>query len=249
MPNMKIRSPWLIHAIAFVAAFLIRLWMSTLRYRHHSLGPDVDPWHPDLPERYIYAFWHEYILLPAFHKKRSRILVLISQHADGQLIAEIAQHFGFEVVRGSTTRGGIEALRQLVRTGREVHVAVTPDGPRGPRRRIQPGLIYLASRTGLPIVPVGAGYERAWRARSWDRFAFPKLRAWASTMTGSPIRIPLDADKEQLESYRQQVEDAVNRVTATAENWSASRGKESIHFGKEVAVATDTSPMVTRQAG
>src|SRR5262245_31959256 len=171
---MKIRHPALIRALAFLLACVVRLWMRTLRYRYRFLQSDVDPRQRGLTERYIYAFWHENMLLVATRYARPDIYVLISQHADGQLIADVCRHLGFRTVRGSTTRGGADAVRQMLRLGREAHLAVTPDGPRGPRRKVQQGLVYLAARTGMPIVPIGIGYSKAWRMQSWDRFALPK---------------------------------------------------------------------------
>ncbi len=117
---MKIRHPWLIQATGFAAAWVFRLWMGTFRYRHRSLGPDVNPNRPELRERYIYAFWHENMLLPTHCYARRNIHVLISQHADGELIAAVCRHLGIRVVRGSSTRGGVEAVRQLLRVGASI---------------------------------------------------------------------------------------------------------------------------------
>jgi lysophospholipid acyltransferase (LPLAT)-like uncharacterized protein len=131
------------------------------------------------------------MLLPAYHYARPDIKVLISTHADGQLIAEACQRLGFALARGSSTRGGVEAVRDMLRAN-DTHLAVTPDGPRGPRRRVQAGVVYLAARTGLPIVPVGFAARRPWRAKSWDRFAVPRpfsravtdvAERWAETGT------------------------------------------------------------------
>jgi lysophospholipid acyltransferase (LPLAT)-like uncharacterized protein len=194
--------------------------MGTLRYRYRFLGPDVSPHSPMLAGRYLYAFWHEYLLHPAYNFGRPDIYVLISQHADGELIAEISQRLGFNVVRGSTTRGGVEALRQMVRLGREAHVAITPDGPRGPRREVQVGLVYLAARTGLPVVPLGVGFRSAWRARSWDRFAVPIPGTFATFVFGSPIVVPPGADREVLERYRVEVEEEMLHLTELAERWA-----------------------------
>jgi hypothetical protein len=201
MPTMKIRRRWLLKAAGFTAACAVRLWVGTLRYRYRPLGPNVDPHHPECRDRYIYAFWHENMLLPAYHYGRSDVYVLISQHADGQLIAEVCRHLGFRTVRGSTTRGGVEAVRQMLRAG----------------RKVQPGLVYLAARTGLPIVPAGFAYDRPWRARSWDRFAMPRPWSLGTCVTGDPIAVPPDVDREGLEHYRRLVEDALLRVTAAAE--------------------------------
>ncbi|HEV3116181.1 MAG TPA: lysophospholipid acyltransferase family protein [Gemmataceae bacterium] len=222
---MRIRHPLLIKLVAFGIALFIRALGATLRYRLQSLAPrNLHPRNCPRNERYIYAFWHEYIFLPGCMLKWP-ILVMISQHADGELIAQTVTYLGLHPVRGSSTRGGIEAVRQLLRSERNLHMAITPDGPRGPRRQLQPGLIYLAARTGMPIIPVGVGLQHAWRARSWDRFAIPRPGTHATCITGRPIEIPPDADKLQLEHYRQIVQDALQSTTELAERWAQNGGR------------------------
>ncbi len=160
---MKIRQPWLIKVIGLVAAVLVRIWIWTVRYRYRPLGANVDPNRMKSEERYIYAFWHENLLLPAYHYGRGDIWVLISQHADGELIAQACRHLGFRLVRGSPKKGAPEAVRKMLRLAEKDHLAITPDGPRGPRRQVQMGLIWLAAHTGRRIVPVGFAWDNAWR--------------------------------------------------------------------------------------
>src|SRR2546428_7555 len=124
MPNMKIRHPWLISVAGFIGAWLVRLWIWTVRYRYCRVGPDVRPSQLGPGEHYIYAFWHEYLLLPAYHYGRPDILVLISQHADGEIIAQVCRHLRFGLVRGSTTRGGVEAVRRMLQAGHSAHLAI-----------------------------------------------------------------------------------------------------------------------------
>jgi lysophospholipid acyltransferase (LPLAT)-like uncharacterized protein len=214
---MKIRHPLLIKAFGLATAALVRLWMGTLRYRHHAQGPDLTPHQPGLKGRYIYAFWHENMLVPAHQYSRPDAHVLISQHADGQLIAEACRHLRLKVVTGSTTRGGVEAMRQLVRLAGKSHLVLTPDGPRGPRRRVQAGLVYLAARTGLPIVPVGFAYQRAWRLRSWDRFVLPWPWSAVIGVTLEPVQVPANLGRGELETYRARVEQALEQATGLAE--------------------------------
>lgn len=218
---MKIRKPWLIKAAGFSAAWALRLWLGTLSYRYRPLGPNVDPKRPECRDRYIYAFWHEGLLLPAYQYGRAGVHVLISEHADGQLIAEVCRHLGFPTVRGSPKRGAVKATRQMVKLARTAHLAITPDGPRGPRREVQPGLVYLAARTGLPIVPAGFAYDRPWRARSWDRFAMPRPWSRATCVTGEPICVPAAIPREELEDFRRRVEVELLRVTEAAERLAA----------------------------
>ena len=212
---MKLRSPWLIRLAAFLAAVLIRMWMGTVRFRIVFSGGErlypVDP----RKQRYLYAFWHETILFPTVFS--GRVKILISQHADGELIAQACQRMRYGVIRGSTTRGATQALLQLCRQCRNSHLLVTPDGPRGPRRRVQPGLIFVASRTGLPVVPCGIGCSRVWRARSWDRFAVPWPFSLAVVVVAPSIHVPAELDRQELEQYRQRIEAIFLAVTEAAE--------------------------------
>src|SRR5262249_40450158 len=134
---MKLRSPWLVRPLALLAACLIRAWTASVRLRVVSADGRTHP-ADARAERFLYAFWHEDILLAAV--QRARIRVLVSRHADGEFIARVAHHLGRGTVRGSTTRGGVPALLELVRVSRRSHLGVTPDGPKGPRRRVQMGL-------------------------------------------------------------------------------------------------------------
>lgn len=213
---MKLRHPFLIKTCGFAAAWAVRLWIGSVRYRYRPLGPNVDPNQTNIRDRYIYAFWHENLLLPAYQYGRPDIWLLISQHADGQFIAEICRHLRFKAVRGSTTRGSIEAVRTMLKKGQHSHLAVTPDGPRGPRRQVQPGLIYLAAKTGLPIAPIGFCYDKAWRLRSWDRFVLPKPWSLSTCVTTDLINVPQDVDKAGMELYRCQVQSALDLATETA---------------------------------
>lgn len=112
-------------------------------------------------KRAIFAFWHARQLLMPFAYRGERAYVLISQHQDGEIIARIVERFGFLAVRGSSTRGGVEALRELIRLGRSgLDLVVTPDGPKGPAQVAKIGVIQLARATGLPIVPITAACSK-----------------------------------------------------------------------------------------
>jgi lysophospholipid acyltransferase (LPLAT)-like uncharacterized protein len=221
---MKLRSPWLIRLIGFLGGVVLRRWMSTIRPR--ICFPD-ELRHPADPrvERFVYAFWHDTLLLPTAYS--TRIHVLISQHGDGEMIAQICRHLRIGTVRGSTTRGGTQALLNMLKLSRRAHLGVTPDGPRGPRRQVQVGLIFIASYTGLPIVPLGVGYQRAWRFRSWDRFALPWPWSEARCVVAPPISVPARLNREGLEHYRSLVEERLLKATAAAERWAAGGKRPS----------------------
>lgn len=214
---MKIRHPLLLRWLAFLGSLVLRLYLSLLRYRYYHLGPVCDPHRRMPPGQSLFPFWHEYLLFPAYQYGTPAIKCLVSQHADGEIIAQVLQHMGFGTIRGSSTRGGAQALRQMIAQSARANIVLIPDGPRGPRRRVEPGVIYLASRTGLPIIALGVGYQKAWRLRTWDRFAIPKPFSRVVMVTGRPILVPPKVRKEELERYRLIVEAAINEATALAE--------------------------------
>lgn len=151
----------------------------------------------------IYVSWHCMMLIPAYLGKGSNIQVLISQHSDGEYIAQVIKRFGFGVIRGSTTRGGMRAVKALVDKAKAGYpLAITPDGPRGPRFVVQAGSVYLGKKTQLPIIPAVIGLSSYWELPSWDRFRIPKPFSRALIMYGDPIHIPPNSGEEEMEHYR-----------------------------------------------
>jgi lysophospholipid acyltransferase (LPLAT)-like uncharacterized protein len=123
----------------------------------------------------IFAFWHANILPLLWQHRGEGVAVLISMHADGEIIARICEALGYRTIRGSTSRGGARALVELVRALQSgTDVAITPDGPRGPVHTIAPGVVYTAQRAAAPIIPIQVHASRAWRLQTWDRFMIPK---------------------------------------------------------------------------
>lgn len=123
----------------------------------------------------VIVLWHGELLPILWAHRDQRIAVLISTHADGEIIARICESLGCRTVRGSSSRGGVRALLELVRELEAGHeVAITPDGPRGPRRIFASGAVVAAMRAQVPVIAFGAVVDRAWRLRSWDRFVVPK---------------------------------------------------------------------------
>jgi lysophospholipid acyltransferase (LPLAT)-like uncharacterized protein len=217
MLSMKIRHPWLLSILGFLAAWFIRLWNWTLRYRYFPVGADPTPFQPELPGRFIYGFWHEDMIIPAYQYAHPEVHVLISQHADGQLIAKAITWLGLKVVTGSTTRGAAAALLKMRQLAAVSHIVITPDGPRGPRRCVQPGIVFLAAKTGLPIIPFGFGYASCWRTKSWDQLALPRPFSRVTGVSMPPIHVPNIVDKGQLEAYRLQVEQAMRDASRRAQ--------------------------------
>jgi lysophospholipid acyltransferase (LPLAT)-like uncharacterized protein len=221
---MKIRRPWLIQSLCMIGFWLVRLLLGTIPCKYWRNGPDLRPCVVKPQQRFIYALWHEYLLVPMVNFSHPTCRLLVSEHADGMIVAEICKHLRMGVVRGSATRGGVKAVRALLRPSRYRTVAITPDGPRGPRRRVKPGIIYLASRLGWPIVAIGVGYKKPWRLRSWDRLAIPRPTLPTAVVTSDPLMVPADLDEAGLEAQRQRLENVLNQLTADAE-YAAENGK------------------------
>lgn len=175
--------------------------------------------------RFIFAIWHSRILLPAYVYKNLNASILVSNSADGEIIAQILKQSGHQTIRGSTGKGGLRALMNQIMDMR-IHGrpgVVTPDGPQGPRHRVQPGVILLAQKTGYPIIPIGYSARRRKIFNSWDRFMLP--RPWTQCLMtyGHPIEVPLDADIEILNLCTKQLEDELNRVTRVADEFYGHR--------------------------
>src|SRR5690606_8695626 len=130
-----------------------------------------------------------------------RVCMLLSANRDAELLSRAAMHMGFATVRGSTYSAPRRALRGLFRHSRDMHLTLTPDGPRGPRRVMSPGPIYLSSKLQIPLVLLGMGYDRPWRLSSWDRFAVPRPYSRARCVFSAAIQIPPHLTDHRLEVY------------------------------------------------
>jgi len=162
----------------------------------------------------IFVFWHGQ-LLPLIHYHRHEgIVVLVSEHTDGEYISRVIRRNGFRTVRGSSTRGGINGLRALVRAARQGHdLALTPDGPRGPARVFKPGALAAARLGGLPIIPMAMGASSGWRLRSWDGFLVPRPLSTITIEYGPPVHVPRDADRGTLDRLGHQLGETLNTMT------------------------------------
>ena len=157
-----------------LASAAVRHWMGSLDFKCAYYDESIDPVKPSYAGQKIYIFWHEYILFPLYLRGNCNLTMLLSQHRDADILTRTAYHMGFQFVRGSSYRGGMTALRELVRRSRDMNLTITPDGPRGPRRVLAQGPVYLASKLGLPIVAMGFGYDSPWRLTTWDHHAIPR---------------------------------------------------------------------------
>jgi lysophospholipid acyltransferase (LPLAT)-like uncharacterized protein len=159
----------------------------------------------------IFCLWHERLFAGTYFLRNRGIVVITSQSRDGEYIARFLKRFGFGTVRGSSTRGGVKALVEMIRLMRNgLSMAFTVDGPRGPRREAKTGAVLLAKKTGNPLLPFSVECDRFWRIGSWDRLQIPKPFTRARFIVGSPIYVPEDADDNFIEQKRIELQTALN---------------------------------------
>ncbi len=171
-------------------------------------------------ESAVWPLWHETLLLGVWLYRHCGVHVMISASRDGERIARITEQMGYTPVRGSSSKGSLAATRVLVKSLRQgARTAITPDGPRGPRRSAQPGLVALARLSGRPLVAIGIGVERCWRLRTWDRFAIPKPFSRVCYAYSEPIWVPREGGSDA--DYLAQIQREMDRVTELAESAAA----------------------------
>lgn len=200
---------------AWVLRGVLRLLAATWRVR--VIGDE----HLEAARRggrgFVFALWHGSLVPLLWHHRGQGVTLLVSQHADGEVLARAARGLGYATVRGSSTRGGLSGLRAAVRALRAGGtVAITPDGPRGPARVVKPGALAAGRQAGVGIVPVAAGASSAWSAASWDAMIVPRPFARITIAYGPMLR-PSDADPpEAARDLADRLNDAARAAQAAA---------------------------------
>jgi lysophospholipid acyltransferase (LPLAT)-like uncharacterized protein len=201
--------------LSFLASTYIRVvgWTSQIIWVNRSIRDELEA----TGRGFIYAFWHGRQVFLVYLHQGDRLSILISKSRDGEIIARVCRLFGLGAVRGSSSRGGGAALlqmRDLLKKGDRV--AFTPDGPIGPLRQVQPGVLYLARKTGCPIIPVAFGAKKKWVFHGhWDEFVVPKPFNRIAMVYGEPIGL---SPQDQLEEKSAQLQHALNTVMAKADS-------------------------------
>jgi lysophospholipid acyltransferase (LPLAT)-like uncharacterized protein len=194
------RARWL---IAF-GYWLLQIWVRTLRYEVSDRAGVVGQ---PVRENFIGCLWHNRLLvlpfiLNRFTPKRHGAALISASH-DGDLLTDAIRRFGFEVVRGSSSKMGASALLQLTQVlSGGGDVVITPDGPRGPVYELSPGLVFLAQKTGAAVLPMNLEYSSCWRVKSWDRFILPRPFARVRVMFGEPQHVPETTTAAEFEAER-----------------------------------------------
>ncbi|MDZ7265757.1 MAG: lysophospholipid acyltransferase family protein [candidate division KSB1 bacterium] len=167
---------------------------------------------------FLICTWHGKILIPIFVHRRENLCGMVSEHSDGEMIAQTLHRLGYRTVRGSSTRGGSRAMIAMIRALRSGAAgAIMPDGPKGPRHHFKAGAIAIAQKAGACLLPLTFASSSCWRLKSWDQFIIPKPFSRTIVLYGEPRAIAASAGDQQLEALRQQMEQDMLALEAEAE--------------------------------
>jgi lysophospholipid acyltransferase (LPLAT)-like uncharacterized protein len=211
---MKLSKRTAYWAFGWASKAVASLWLSSCRIT--EFGREIEEnyrrQHPD--KGILYASWHRGLFFVIYWYRNQRVVSIASASDDGELAAQAAKRFGWITARGSSSRGGRQAYRQMENLVKQGHKGgLVADAPRGPRFVSKPGIIYLAKRTGIPIIPVIWSADRFWKLRSWDRTIIPKPFARIVALYGSEsIHVPHDASREVCEAYRKRLDRELNHI-------------------------------------
>jgi lysophospholipid acyltransferase (LPLAT)-like uncharacterized protein len=174
-------------------------------------------------EQPIHVFWHDRIVAGTYYFRDRRILVLSSSSFDSEYTARCIQRFGFGVIKGSSTRGGIQALVGMIRAMRAGYpTAFTLDGPKGPRYEAKSGPVLLSKKTGGPMVPFVLEPAKFWTINSWDRLQIPKPFSRVRVIVGEPIYVEPTARDAELEAKRTELQQSLDQLVVQGEKWRKS---------------------------
>ncbi len=211
---LKRSDKFLLLIIPALANLLIRFLGLTMRIET-LFEERVEPfWKED--KRMILAFWHGRLLMIPLCYHGEKIHLLISQHKDGQLLARTMEHFGHNSVRGSSTRGGSKAMREMLRLLNDSDIALTPDGPKGPRYCVQDGVVTLARLSGVPVIPVTFAASKKKVFGSWDAFNLPLPFSRGVFVWGEPIYLARNTPPDE---GRRLVETSLREITEYADSY------------------------------
>ena len=213
------KAKWHQRLIATLLSVFIRCMAATIRFRLDERSGYLQG---KSSKRIIFAIWHNRLMLSAILYQRyvgkfapeRRMAAIVSASRDGGMLAQVLEDFGIVPIRGSSSRrGGLALVEMTTCAERGFDLAITPDGPRGPRYEAQDGVIATAQFTGLPIVPVA--YHLNWKIRlkSWDGFQVPLPFARCDVVIGQPLAVPREISDEQREIYRKQLEESLRSIT------------------------------------
>lgn len=207
-----------IRTAGWLGYILVRLIGMTIRYE--VTGQENFDAITRAGKQPIYSFWHDRIIAGTYYYRNRGIIVLSSSSFDSEYTARIIQRLGFGIIKGSSTRGGIQALVGMIRMMKSGYaMAFTLDGPKGPRYEAKAGPILLAKKTGNPLMPFVIECKSFWTLKSWDRLQIPKPFTKANLIIGEPIYVDAKANDEQMETKRLELQSSLNELVERGSKW------------------------------
>lgn len=218
MDAVKIRNRLVIRALARGLTWGFRTLYRSCNVIVCTDEPLTSPMASTGHRRYLYCGWHDGLLSSIFAGRQLNCAALTSRHADGEYVAAVVEACGMQPIRGSAGNGGASATVEMLNAARDHHVFVTTDGPRGPRRKVKPGIVFLASHSGSAIVPIGCSAVHAWRPRGrWTDLLIPKPFTTAYVLAGPSISVPPKLSKREIIEYCRIVQEGMNEMQRRAD--------------------------------
>jgi len=171
-------------------------------------------------KNFIVAFWHGTMLLPWYLHRNEQVAALISKSKDGDLLAKLLRTWNYQVIRGSSSKGGDVALNIMIDYARNKNsIAITPDGPRGPEKKLKAGVVITAKKSGLPVVLMGVGYKNKKLLKNWDKFQIPAFFSRANVVYSEPVYVDANLDYDSTSRMINFCEERMNDIQAEAERF------------------------------
>jgi Uncharacterized protein conserved in bacteria len=218
LDRFTLKQRFVIRAAGFLGYVLVRSLGATIRFQ--TTGWENFEAIEKTGKIPIYSFWHDRIISGTYFFRNRGIIVLSSSSFDSEYTARCIQRLGFGIIKGSSTRGGIQALVGMIRMMKKGSaMAFTIDGPKGPRYEAKAGPTVLAKKTGNPLMPFVIECEKFWTIKSWDRLQIPKPFTRANLLIGEPIYVDANARDEELESKRLELQNSLLSLVEKGESW------------------------------
>jgi lysophospholipid acyltransferase (LPLAT)-like uncharacterized protein len=219
---MKIKSPLLTKFAAWLLVRGIQTLYLTVKRDEVAIVEDTFPCRPNVQGRYLFCTWHDTIVMPLFHGPQIHTAGMVSGHHDGSFLAYAMDFLHVKPVRGSSGKRGVKALREAITVAQDNHITITPDGPRGPRRVMKDGIVFLAAKSGRPIVPLAYRVSRCWRIPGkWTDLVIPKPFSKVTAFLDEPIYVPEKIGREELDALTQEIQQRLDAMYLLAEEDSA----------------------------
>lgn len=194
-----------------------RAIFKTLKLQFHMQDDQSNPYLPETTRDNIYCVWHDELMFPSYGGSHLRTTALISQHRDGGFLAGLLHRLNVKAVRGSSSKGGAKAVRQLIEDTKNQHIVMTPDGPRGPEHVLKDGIVYIAAKTQKSVIPTAYAATSYWNIRGkWTGQIIPKPFATVHLVGTAPVIVPKKVDRESIAYYRDLIQTGMDEAQVLA---------------------------------